>query len=369
MFIGAAGQGQFSDRWGRKSVYQFNLLLFGIFTILGALAPTVQSGSWVARFIAGIGLGAEQPLAFAYAGEYSPKLIRGRILAIVHFIGGACVWPIAALFTLAFRDSIGWRGVWIVIGIGALVVWLFRFTLPESPRYLATHGRGKDALDVLVRLGIPGPKEPLGTDAASNTKSDPFAVVFSKFPVRVIAGMICFSAFFGVAIGLGTWLPNIMNEKGFTITKSLTYTFGMTLGGAVREPVHDVRARSLWPQDHLGLRVRGGRPDGDRVCERRNRSAAADRRLRHDLFHSGRRQLDADLRVRGVSHQCAGIGIWLGGGRRPARHRWHHPGDPLDPKRLGAHRGVRVNRDLCSSSRRCRSPSSAPRPSAAGSTR
>jgi MFS transporter, putative metabolite:H+ symporter len=228
MFIGAAGQGQFSDRWGRKSVYQFNLLLFGIFTILGALAPTVL---WlgVARFIAGIGLGAEQPLAFAYAGEYSPKLIRGRILAIVHFIGGACVWPIAALFTLAFRDSIGWRGVWIVIGIGALIVWLFRFTLPESPRYLATHGRGKDALDVLSRLGIPGPKEPLTTDAASDTKSDPFAVVFSKFPVRVIAGMICFSAFFGVAIGLGTWLPNIMNAKGFTITKSLTYTFGMTL--------------------------------------------------------------------------------------------------------------------------------------------
>ena len=228
MFIGAAGQGQFSDRWGRKSVYQFNLLLFGIFTILGALAPTVL---WlgVARFIAGIGLGAEQPLAFAYAGEYSPKLIRGRILAIVHFIGGACVWPIAALFSLAFRDSIGWRGVWVVIGIGALIVWLFRFTLPESPRYLATHGRGKDALDILVRLGIPGPKEPLGTDAASNTKSDPFAVVFTKFPVRVIAGMICFSAFFGVAIGLGTWLPNIMNAKGFTITKSLTYTFGMTL--------------------------------------------------------------------------------------------------------------------------------------------
>ena len=130
-------------------------LLFGIFTILGALAPTV-SGWWSRRFIAGIGLGAEQPLAFAYAGEYSPKLIRGRILAIVHFIGGACVWPIAALFTLAFRDSIGWRGVWIVIGIGALVVWLFRFTLPESPRYLATHGRGKDALDVLVRLGFRG---------------------------------------------------------------------------------------------------------------------------------------------------------------------------------------------------------------------
>ena len=228
MFLGGIGQGQFSDRWGRKSVYQFNLLLFGVFTILGALAPSFM---WlvVARFIAGLGLGGEQPLAFAYAGEYAPKRIRGRILAFVHFIGGACVWPIAALFTLYFRDSIGWRGVWIVIGIGALIVWLFRFTLPESPRWLATHGKGERALDVLAKLGIAGPKEKLTTNAASDTKSDPFAVVFGQFPLRVIAGMVCFSAFFGVAIGLGTWLPNIMNSKGFTITKSLTYTFGMTL--------------------------------------------------------------------------------------------------------------------------------------------
>jgi putative MFS transporter len=228
MFIGAAGQGEFSDRFGRKTVYQFNLLIFGTFTILGALAPTV---TWLmaARFIAGLGLGGEQPLAFAYAGEYSPKRIRGRILAIVHFFGGALVWPIASLFTLAFRDSIGWRGVWIVIGIGALIVWLFRFTLPESPRYLSTHGKGEEALGILKRLGIAGPTESLATDAARDTRSDPIAIVFRMFPVRVVAGMICFSAFFGVAIGLGTWLPNIMTEKGFTITKSLTYTFGMTL--------------------------------------------------------------------------------------------------------------------------------------------
>ena len=248
MFIGAAGQGEFSDRWGRKTVYQFNLLLFGVFTILGAMAPTVW---WLiaARFIAGLGLGGEQPLAFAYAGEYSPKAIRGRILAIVHFIGGACVWPIAALFTLAFRDSIGWRGVWIVIGIGALIVWLFRFWLPESPRYLATHGRGKEALDVLERLGMPGPREPLATGAASDTKSDPFAVVFKMFPVRVVAGMICFSAFFGVAIGLGTWLPNIMTEKGFTITKSLTYTFGMTLA------VPCASLFMMYALDHFGRKI------------------------------------------------------------------------------------------------------------------
>jgi putative MFS transporter len=232
MAIGTAGQGQLSDRFGRRFIYQFNLLLFGVFTILGALAPNF----WllvICRFIAGLGLGAEQPLAFAYAGEYAPKAIRGRILAIVHFIGGAMVWPIGTLLVLWFGSQFAspdhvWRGVWLLIGVGALIVWVFRFTLPESPRYLATHGRGDDAIAVLKRLGIEGPKEQLSTDVASDTKSDPFAVVFKMFPMRVIAGMICFTAFFGFAIGVGAWLPNIyMVDKGFTVTKSLTYVLAM----------------------------------------------------------------------------------------------------------------------------------------------
>ena len=231
MCIGTAGQGEFSDRFGRRFIYQFNLLLFGVFTILGALAPSVTL-LIICRFIAGIGLGAEQPLAFAYAGEYAPKRIRGRILAIIHFIGGAMVWPIGTALVLLFGNVASnpehvWRGVWLVAGIGALIIWVLRFALPESPRYLATHGRGDDAIKVLGQLGIAGPTEPLSSDAASNTKSDPFSVVFSQFPVRVIAGMICFTAFFGIAIGLSAWLPNIMNGKGFSITKSLQYTLAM----------------------------------------------------------------------------------------------------------------------------------------------
>jgi MFS transporter, putative metabolite:H+ symporter len=236
--LGTAGQGEFSDRFGRRFVYQFNLLFFGIFTILGALSPNVIL-LVICRFLAGIFLGAEQPLAFAYAGEWSPKRIRGRALAIVHFIGGACVWPIGtglvllfgAMFAASGTDPVAashvWRGVWILIGVLALIVWVFRFTLPESPRYLATHGRGKEALDILGRMGIAQPTQPLSTDAASNTKSDPFGVVFTMFPKRVIAGMICFTAFFGIAIGLGAWLPNIMNAKGFSITKSLQYLLAM----------------------------------------------------------------------------------------------------------------------------------------------
>jgi putative MFS transporter len=228
LFVGTVAQGEFTDRYGRKTVYQFNLLLYGIATIAAAFAPSVM---WLAvgRFIAGIGLGAEQPLCFAYAGEYAPKRIRGRMIGFIQFIGGACSWPLSTLFALAFRDSLGWRGIWVVVGIGALVVFLLRFSLPESPRWLATHGRGREALNLLQRMGMPAPDRDLATDAASDTHSDPIGVVWRNYRGRLIAGMVCFVAFFGVALGLGAWLPNMMADRGWTITKSLTFTFGMTL--------------------------------------------------------------------------------------------------------------------------------------------
>jgi putative MFS transporter len=229
LFVGTLGQGEFTDRFGRKAIYQFNLLLFGLATIGAALAP---SYFWliVGRFLAGVGLGAEQPLCFSYTAEYAPKNIRGRLTAFMQFIGGAWPWPVGVLLTLTLRDWIGWRGIWIIIGIGALIVFVFRFSLPESPRWLATHGQGQRALDILQRMGLHTvPLERLATGTASDTRSDPFGVVFRQFPRRVIAGMICFMAFFGIALGLGAWLPNILVERGFTIAKSLNSIFWMTL--------------------------------------------------------------------------------------------------------------------------------------------
>ena len=227
--IGAAGQGEFTDRFGRKTVYQFNLLLFGLATLAAAMSPNYV---WLAvlRFLAGIGLGAEQPLCYAYAGEYAPKRIRGRILAGIHFIGGACPWPISTLFVLFFAGALGWRGVYATIGVGALTVFVLRFALPESPRWLVTHGKGQKAVDILGRMKLPVPsaEQNLVAESTNVAVKDPLLIVLRKYPLRVVAGMVCFVAFFGVAVGLSVWLPNLMNQtRGMTITKSLTYTLGM----------------------------------------------------------------------------------------------------------------------------------------------
>jgi putative MFS transporter len=234
LFVGTLGQGEFTDRFGRKAVYQFNLLLFGLATIIAALPPIPSIGfdpglGWllVFRFLAGVGLGAEQPLCFSYTAEYAPKNIRGRLTAFMQFLGGAWPWPVGVLLTLALRDSMGWRGIWIIIGIGALVIFVLRFSLPESPRWLATHGQGQRALDLLQRMGLSTvPLASLQAGAASDTKSDPLGIVLREYPARVIAGMICFFAFFGIALGLGAWLPNILVERGFPIAKSLNSAKG-----------------------------------------------------------------------------------------------------------------------------------------------
>jgi len=228
LFVGALGQGQFTDRFGRKAVFQAAVLLYSLATLAAVLAPTP---GWLAfgRFIAGIGFGAAQPLCFAYAAEYAPRSIRGRVTAFMQFIGGACVWPIGTLFALGFRDTIGWRGIWIVIGLGAFVVFLFSFTLPESPRWLVTHGQGRRALNLLEKMGLGRPPGDLVEDAVADIRSDPMGVVFRQYRRRIIAAMLCFFAFFSAALGLGGWLPNILADRGFTIVKSLYFVLGMQI--------------------------------------------------------------------------------------------------------------------------------------------
>ncbi len=341
LFVGTLAQGEFTDRFGRKTVYQFNLLLYGLATIAAAFSPNYI---WLAvlRFIAGIGLGAEQPLCFAYAGEYAPRNIRGRFIGGVQMIGGAWSWPLSTLFALGFRDTLGWRGIWIVIGVCALIVFLFRFTLPESPRWLATHGQGDRAIDLLKRMGIAGPTERLTTDAASNTHSDPILVVFRDYRGRVIAGMVCFVAFFGVALGLGTWLPNMMAAGGHDDHQVADLYVRHDVGVSVRQPVHDVHAGEVRAEADGYHVVRAGWVVRHRVRQCRHRHHAAGCRVLHDLLHPDGRQFDADLRLGGFSDQCAGVGLWYRAECRAVGDGVHHTGDSLDPDRVWQWRGVCV---------------------------
>ena len=85
-------------------------------------------------------------------------------------------------------------------------------------------------------------------------------MVFRHYRGRVIAAMVCFVAFFGVALGLGTWLPNMMADRGMTITKSLTYTFGMTLAFPCASLFMMFALERFGRKNDIDHRVRAGRP-------------------------------------------------------------------------------------------------------------
>jgi MFS transporter, putative metabolite:H+ symporter len=228
LLVGSVLQGELTDRFGRKVVYQANLLIYGVATIAAAASPDYMVLAGL-RFVAGLGLGAEIPLAYAYAAEFSPRRSRGSVMAFLNLVGGNLPFPLAILFSLAFRETIGWRGIFVVIGICALIVFIFRISLPESPRWLVANGRVSEALDVLKRMGV-SVAVPAGSPATAVTaeREDPLLNVLSNYTMRVVALMVALFCSFAALYGLVTWLPTLMGAQGFTITKSLAFTLAMT---------------------------------------------------------------------------------------------------------------------------------------------
>ena len=226
LLVGSLVQGELTDRFGRKVVYQANLLLYGVATIAAAASPDYVVLA-ILRFVAGLGLGAEIPLAYAYAAEFSPRRSRGSVMAFLNLVGGNLPFPLAILFSLAFRESIGWRGIFVVIGVCALIVFVFRFSLPESPRWLASRGRVSQALDVLASMGI-SVSIPGAAAAPPPPQGDPLAAVLRSYTRRVLALMVALFCSFAALYALVTWLPTLMGAQGFTVTKSLAFTLAMT---------------------------------------------------------------------------------------------------------------------------------------------
>jgi MFS transporter, putative metabolite:H+ symporter len=228
VLVGSVGQGELTDRFGRKTVYQANLLIYGLATLAAATSTNyVILAVW--RFVAGFGLGAEIPLAYAYAAEFAPKRIRGRVLSLVNLLGGSIAIPLGLLFALAFRDHIGWRGTFVVIGVAALIIFLLRIGLPESPRWLAAKGRTQAALAVLRRMNIEAKPDQLltATDTTINSE-DPILQVFRRYPRRIFSFM---GSLFCISVGIyviATWLPALMGRQGYGIEQSLKFSLVVT---------------------------------------------------------------------------------------------------------------------------------------------
>ena len=163
--------GHLADRFGRKRLYTVTLLVYLVGTAGSALSWNFASYAlW--RTITGAGIGGEYSAINSAIQEFTPPALRGRIDLVINgsFWLGAMLGAAAAVILLAperFPLDLGWRlafGMGVALGIG--ILWLRRY-VPESPRWLITHGQPRDAERIIheieAEIGAPEPATPAPT--------------------------------------------------------------------------------------------------------------------------------------------------------------------------------------------------------------
>jgi putative MFS transporter len=236
MVIGAWSAGILGDRYGRKFTFQINLLIFGLASVGAFFAPNINVLIGL-RFIMGLGLGAEVVCSFAMLSEFVPSSVRGRMIGWLALLTNVPLL-ITGFLSVWVIPTLGWQYMFLFGGVGALIVWYARKGLPESPRWLQSKGRYREAEEILVRIeqeaGVTYKRGVSPTADVAAPKSVSVWALFSR-PIRgrVLLGMflhtvvnLCFYGFIG-------WLPTFLLKQGATITASLTWTTVMAIGAPV----------------------------------------------------------------------------------------------------------------------------------------
>jgi putative MFS transporter len=234
MVVGAWTAGILGDRFGRRFTYQFNLLLFGLAAIGAFFAPTMQ---WLIalRFIMGIGLGAEVVVGYAMLTEFMPAAIRGRMVGWLAVITNSSLIA-SILLSMWIIPNFGWRYMFLLVGIGSLIVWLIRKSMPESPRWLESQNRIQEADAIVSRIEgrMPGTYRPVTRPArvaVADQAKVPVWMVFAPALFRSTLIGILINVVIGFSLyGFISWLPTFFVRQGFTVVASMQWTLVMSLG-------------------------------------------------------------------------------------------------------------------------------------------
>ncbi|HEV2365764.1 MAG TPA: MFS transporter [Caulobacteraceae bacterium] len=235
LWLGTLAFSSFADRLGRRPVFTWALVWYSVATIVMGLQSTALSlDFW--RFVASLGVGMELVAIDCYLAELAPKAIRGRAFTLstaIQFLS-APVGAVLALLLIphAFHGVQGWRWLCFFPGLGALGVWWVRRGIPESPRWLAAHGRETDADRIVGRIEarvaaetpLPLPSPSAMAERAPMVRPTRFADLWSA-PLRGrTLTMIVFHLFQTIGyFGFSAWLPTLLVAKGVTVTKTLSY--------------------------------------------------------------------------------------------------------------------------------------------------
>ncbi|MBR7958118.1 MFS transporter [Burkholderia cenocepacia] len=236
LFVGTFCFGWLPDRFGRRSVFTISLLWYSVGSAIMAFQTTPEAVVFW-RFVTGIGVGVEIVTIDSYVTEIVPQHMRGRAMAFNQMVMFAAA-PVAAILsywlvpTTVFGID-GWRVVVLAGSVGAVLVWFIRRSVPESPRWLASHGRPEQADAIVSRIEgivsrqaraplsppLPIVDQPLHRRASfAELLHPPYR---SRFVMLVVFNLCQAIGYYGFA----NWVPTLLIGQGITVTKSLLYSF------------------------------------------------------------------------------------------------------------------------------------------------
>ncbi|WP_025097161.1 MFS transporter [Burkholderia sp. A1] len=235
MFVGTVALGGFTDRFGRRAVFTGAMLIYSVATFAAAFQVSPEAmDAW--RFVAGLGIGVQLITVDTYISELTPNHARGKYMAFSILVILTSVPTVALLSYVLVPHTIlgldGWRWVMIIGSAGALLIWLIRRDLPESPRWLESRQRVAEARAIVDRIEsrvVAETGQPLAAPKLDAAAPEEGRGSWSEIWRRPYLGrtlmlsLFNFCQTFGV-YGFGAWVPVLLYSKGITITHSLLYT-------------------------------------------------------------------------------------------------------------------------------------------------
>ncbi|RQR51584.1 MFS transporter [Burkholderia sp. Bp9140] len=210
LFFGSMFAGPVADKYGRRTIFAFDMLLFAAISAAQYFV-TSPTQLLVLRVLLGLILGADYVVSKSLVTEFAPRRYRGRLLSVL-----AAAWAAgyvgAYLAGFAIRD-IGpdaWRIMLAASGLPALLILPFRLGVPESPMWLMKRGRNSEALDIIrAKLGPDTvlPASPTAPQQRRGAWSELFSARWRK---HTLVGCVFYTCQVIPYFALGTFSPKVL---------------------------------------------------------------------------------------------------------------------------------------------------------------
>ena len=235
LFLGALFTGPTADRFGRRPIFAYNMLLLAVFA--GAQYLVQSAPQLLAlRLVIGFLLGTDYVVSKALLTEFTPRAFRGRIMSTlsVAWAGGyTCAYFVG--YALADAGFDAWRWMLVASAVPCLLILPLRLTLPESPLWLVTHGRDAAAAAVVRRRIGPDVAPPLAPPVVPAIAGRWAQLLSPRWRRRTIVACTFFTCQVIPYFAVGTFVTRVLEalEVGNSFVGGLIYNFSLLFGAVL----------------------------------------------------------------------------------------------------------------------------------------